>query len=136
MGDRLRRTAVCILFATFVLDCRPSSAHHGTQASYDMSKSVALTGTVTEWRFVNPHAQLYFDVTDDTGRVVHWSGELNSPTSLSRDGWPKDAFKPGDNITLSVHPSKAGTSIGVVDRARPVTVNGRELPASKELPIN
>ena len=130
MGDRVRRTAVCVLLATVVFGWRPLSAHHGTNASYDMSKSVTLTGSVTEWRFVNPHAQLYFDVTDDTGHVVHWAGELNSPTALRRDGWTKEAFKPGDNITLSVHPSLAGTSFGVVDRSKPVIVNGKELPGS------
>ena len=130
MGDRVRRAAVCVLFAIVVFGWHPLSAHHGTQASYDMSKSVTLTGSVTEWKYVNPHAQLYFDVTDDTGRVVHWGGELNSPTALRRDGWTKEAFKPGDSITLSVHPSLAGTSFGVVDRSKPVIVNGKELPGS------
>ena len=132
-GDRVRRTAVCVLLATVVFSWRPLSANHGTTASYDMSTSVTLTGIVTEWRYVNPHAQLYFDVTDGTGHVVSWGGELGSPTSLHRDGWTKEVFEPGDNITLSVHPSKAGTSVGVVDRSKPVIVNGKELPASKEL---
>jgi hypothetical protein len=132
-GDRVRRTAVCVVLATVVFGLRPLSAHHGTTASYDMSTSVTLTGIVTEWRYVNPHAQLYFDVTDGTDHVVSWGGELGSPTTLHRDGWTYQTFKPGDNITLSVHPSKAGTSVGVVDRSKPVIVNGKELPASKEL---
>jgi len=40
--------------------------HHGT-GTYDSTKSVTLTGTVTEFAFTNPHAALYFDVRDDKG---------------------------------------------------------------------
>ena len=130
MGNSGRQTAVCILFVTTVVIWLPLAAHHGTNASYDMSKSVTLTGSVTEWVYANPHAQLYFDVTDNAGNVVHWSGELNSPTSLRRDGWTKEAFKAGDKITVSVHPSRAGTPVGVVDRSKPVIVNGKELPGT------
>src|ERR1700687_5599997 len=93
-----------------------------------MSKSVTLTGTVIEWVWSNPHAQLYFDVTDNAGKIVHWAGEFNSPTTLKREGWTKEVFKPRDKITLSVNPSRAGTPTGVVDRSKPVIVNGKELP--------
>ncbi len=106
----------------------PLFAHHGTGASYDQSKTVTLTGVVTEFVYSNPHAQLYIDVKDNSGKVVHWGGELNSPGNLRRDGWSKTTFKPGDQVTLSVNPSKAGTPIGVVDRSKPVIVNGKELP--------
>jgi Raf kinase inhibitor-like YbhB/YbcL family protein len=128
MANRVQQTAVGVFFMTAVWASVPLIAHHGTNASYDLSQSVTLTGTVTEWVFVNPHAQLYFDVTDNTGKLVHWGGELNSPTNLRRDGWTKEAFKAGDKITLSVNPARAGTPVGVVDRSKPVIVNGKELP--------
>jgi Family of unknown function (DUF6152) len=103
-------------------------AHHGTNASYDPGKSVTLTGTITEWIFSNPHSQLFFDVKDGSGKVVHWGGELQSPANLRKDGWSKTTFKAGDQITLTVHPSRAGTPVGVVDRSKPVVVNGKPLP--------
>ena len=103
-------------------------AHHGTNASYDPNKSVTLTGTVTEWVFSNPHSQLFFDVKDSSGTVVHWGGELQSPGNLRKDGWSKTTFKFGDQITLTVHPSRAGTPVGVVDRSKPVVLNGKPLP--------
>jgi len=106
----------------------PLFAHHGTAASYDSSKSITLTGVVTEFVYSNPHAQLFFDVTDSSGKVVHWGGELNSPGNLRRDGWSKTTFKPRDKVTLNVNPSKAGTPVGNVDRSKPVIVNGKELP--------
>ena len=45
-------------------------AHHGTFVSYDSDHPVTLKGTVTEFRFTNPHMQLYFDVTDEKGNVT------------------------------------------------------------------
>jgi len=119
-------------FAVFVMVSLcvaiPAFSHHGTAASYDMSRSLTLTGVVTEFVYTYPHAQLYIDVKDTSGEVVHWGCELNSPGNLRRDGWNKQTFKAGDQVTLSVNPSKAGTQYGVVDRSKPVTVNGKELP--------
>jgi hypothetical protein len=125
-----QRTKVLVLsvFVGALLSARTLSAHHGTSISYDATKPITLKGTVTEFVFQNPHAQIYFDVKDADGKVVHWGGELNSPGNLRRDGWSKETFKAGDQITLTVHPSRAGTPFGNVDRSKPVILNGKELP--------
>lgn len=68
-------------------------AHHGN-AAYDETKEVTLKGTVTEFDWANPHAQIYFDVKDAKGGVVHWGCETLSPGKLARAGWDKDAVKP------------------------------------------
>jgi hypothetical protein len=101
-------------------------AHHGT-GTYDSTKSVTLTGTVTEFAFTNPHAALYFDVKDETGKIVNWAIEMNSPGVLARAGWTKKMFKYGDQITITVRPSKAGTPVGLINRQKPVIVNGKEV---------
>ena len=87
-----------------------------TNASYDMDKNVTLTGTVTEFVWVNPHCQLYFDVKDDKGDLVHWGGETNSPGVLLRSGWSRKVLKPGDQITITLHPSRGGTAFGVIQK--------------------
>ena len=83
------------------------SAHHGS-ASYDMTKSVALKGTVTDFQFVNPHVLIYIDVKDASGNVAKWAGELTSPNRLSRLGWTKSTLKVGDEVTMEGAPSKSG----------------------------
>ena len=100
--------------------------HHGT-GTYDSTKSVTLTGTVTEFAFTNPHAALYVDVKDEKGNVKNWAVEMNSPGVLSRAGWTKRTFKVGDQITITVRPSKAGTPVGLINRAQPVLVNGKQV---------
>ena len=104
------------LFAGLLLVCCSILAHHGTNASYDQSKTVTMTGTVTEFVWSNPHIQLYFDVKSETGSVVHWGGEGGSPGTLERVGWSRKLLKPGDQITITVHPSKAGTPFGVIEK--------------------
>ena len=108
----------------------PVFAHHGTNISYDHNKPMTLKGTVTEFVWKNPHSQLYFDVKDASGNIVHWAGELNSPGVLTGQGWNRKMFVPGDEITVSVFPSKAGAAVGVVDRSKPIFANGKEVVAA------
>ena len=97
----------------------PAFAHHGTGVSYDASKPVTMKGTVTEFRYANPHPQLYFDVTDDKGTVVHWSGEFYpNPAQLIQGGWGRKrsdaALQFGTKVTITVAPSRAGTPVGAI----------------------
>ena len=41
--------------------CGSLMAHHGTNASYQLDKTITVNGTVTEFDFAYPHVQLYFD---------------------------------------------------------------------------
>jgi Family of unknown function (DUF6152) len=122
-----------VLSALIVLLVVSSSllAHHGTAVSYDQNKSVTLTGTLTKFSWTNPHCYVELDVKNSSGQVVHWAGEMNSPGVLKVAGWTRETIKAGDQVTLSVHPAKAGTPVGVVDRGKPIIANGKEiLPAS------
>ena len=75
-------------------------AHHGT-AAYDTKNTVTVKATMTDFRFINPHVQLYFDVKNEKGETEHWQAELTAPNKLSRAGWDKHTLKPGDSITAS-----------------------------------
>jgi hypothetical protein len=94
-------------------------AHHGTNISYDRSKAWTAKAVVTEFKYANPHAQLYFDVTDDKGAVVHWSAELlPNPAELIRNGWTRkrsvEALAPGTRVVVTVAPSRAGGTSGLL----------------------
>lgn len=97
----------------------PLSAHHGTGVSYDASKPVTVQGVVTEFRYANPHPQLFFDVTDEKGNVVHWSGEFYpNPAQLVQVGWGRKrseaALAPGTKITVTLAPARAGGPVGAL----------------------
>jgi hypothetical protein len=100
-----------------LLIATPLFAHHGTNISYDHTKPVTLTGTVTEFVWQNPHSQIYFDVKDAAGKVEHWAGELNSPGVLARsEKWTRKTLRTGDQITVTLFKSFAGTPVGVVNK--------------------
>jgi hypothetical protein len=112
----------------------PLLAHHGV-AAYDMTKVVTLKGTVTQWAWSNPHCVLMFDVRDDGGQVAHWSAETENPSSMIHQGWTRESFKPGDQITITVYQAKNGKPIGRI--AGVVLSNGQRLPGrGLQGPIN
>jgi hypothetical protein len=80
-------------------------AHHGT-AAYDTKNIVTVKGTMTEFRFINPHVQLFFEVKNDKGEIEKWQAELTAPNKLSRAGWDKHTLNPGDAVTASGYISK------------------------------
>ena len=98
--------SVC-LAAVLALTGSPSFAHHGT-AAFDTTKMVTVTAKMTDFQFINPHVQLYFDVKNDKGEIEHWQGELTAPNKLARAGWTKHTLKPGDQVTVTGYLLKAG----------------------------
>jgi hypothetical protein len=103
MRAKISLAAICSV--AFLVVAGPALAHHGT-ASYDTGKVVTVKATMTEFRFINPHVQLYFDVKNDKGETEKWQAELTAPNKLSRAGWDKHTLKPGDSITASGYVSK------------------------------
>ena len=93
-------------------------AHHGA-ASFDTEKEVTLKGPVTEWLWANPHCFLKVDAKDDTGEVRTWNVEFGNPTDISTQGYRRNTFKPGDQVTVVVQPVKSGAPVG---RVRSVTL--------------
>lgn len=91
----------------------PVFAHHGN-ASYDVGKTLSVTGVVTQWLWSNPHCLLKLDAKDDQGEVVHWVAEAGNPVDMLRAGWNANTIKPGDQITVDLTPSKNGVPVGRV----------------------
>jgi hypothetical protein len=102
-GKRLILLAGAILLA----GSAPALAHHGT-AAFDTDRMVTVKGTITDFQYVNPHAQVYFTVKNDKGEDEAWQGELTAPNKLSRAGWSKRTLNPGDSVTVSGNPAKNG----------------------------
>src|SRR5580692_2658418 len=104
-----KQYVVLFVSAIVLLLAGPACAHHGA-AGYETSQ-VTVKGTIVEFDFINPHCQLFLDVTDDAGKIVKWNGEFTNPGTLHRRGWTKEMFKPGDSITLIGNRAKNGADV-------------------------
>ena len=120
-----RRITLGVLIGT-ALASAPLAAHHGTGASYYQDRTLEIKGTVTEFLWRNPHSALFIDVTAGEFKGKNYAVELNSPGVMTRQGWTKKQFAPGDTIIINVHPSKAGAAVGECLSCT-VTVNGKEI---------
>ena len=118
------KLSICFLLVAALLSISGLTfAHHGSAVSYNMSKSVSMEGTVTEFQWRNPHVYVMYDVKDAQGKVVNWGAETHSPIVCEeQDGWTKSTLKPGDKITITVFPSKIGTARGLLAK---IALNGK-----------
>lgn len=86
----------------------PAHSHHSPESHYVVSELVTVTGVVTKFRLINPHARIYFDVTAADGEVQHWFAEGNASAILRRRGWNRDTLQPGDVIEITGNPARDG----------------------------
>ena len=98
----------------------PAVAHHST-AAFDTTQVVKIEGTITQFRWINPHASIKID-----GGAGHglWTIEMTAPNVLINDGWTRDALQVGDKVTIYANPlrnsvtlndgSTGGLYVGVV----------------------
>ena len=94
-------------------------AHHGSAAWG--TTEITLKGTVVDYVWRNPHVLLIWNSTDDSGKVVRWTGEVASPESMmADDSWTKETFKPGDELVLIVRRAKSGAPNTVIDQIKKV----------------
>lgn len=82
--------------AAAILAATPLAAHHSFAVYFDSDDRVTLAGTVTAFRFTNPHGTLVLDVGG-----TEWRAETNAPVVLQRRGWRRDSLRPGDRVTIS-----------------------------------
>lgn len=125
--ERLART---LFWAALLAPAGALWAHHGNSA-YDETARVPIKGTVIEFIWTNPHSQIYVDVKDGAGKVVHWGIETNSPGILTRAGWTRRSLKAGDEVTIILCPAKNGQPVAYIGSGDPGTkvifADGREL---------
>ena len=93
----------------------PALAHHSNSA-FQVDKVIELKGTVSSWKWVNPHVWIGLTVDDGKGGKVEWEIEGRPPGVLSRAGWSRTVLKVGDTITVHCSPAKDGTHVGLVAR--------------------
>ena len=118
-----RLLAVLVAAGALLTVAVPTLAHH-SEAMYDSTREITVTGTVTEFRLTNPHITILFDVKPDQGDIQHWSAIGENPVVLRRQGWNRNTIKPKDQIAISGHRAKDGRPLMTTEK---MVINGKEL---------
>ena len=86
---------------------------------------MTISGVVTKFKWINPHAWLYIDSKDQRGKAIKWSFEMGSPGGMSARGWKQTDVKVGDQVTVEGYGSKNHSNVA---NAGTVTLpDGRKL---------
>ena len=100
----------------------PALAHH-SHAMFDHTKEASVVGTVTNFDYRNPHVGLYLDV-ENAGKKVNYWVEMSNVQNMIRRGIGHGTFKPGDKVTVTLHPLKDGRPGG--NYIKVVAADGKE----------
>jgi Family of unknown function (DUF6152) len=90
----------------------PASAHHSFNM-FALDQNVTVSGTVKDYQFKMPHVWFYMIVPTKEG-TEEWGFECHSPNLVARKGWNLNTLKPGDKITVMMHPMRDGSKAGSV----------------------
>ena len=86
-----------------------ASGHHAFSPVYDEKRLITVVGVATQFKFVNPHAMMFMDVTDESGKVVKWVVEFAGNLNLSEVGWTAESIKSGESVTVTGNPTHTGS---------------------------
>ena len=67
---------------------------------------MTLQGDVVEFVYRAPHAWLYIQAADPSGRPQRYGAEWASPSRLERDGVEKGTFQYGDQVSITGAPGR------------------------------
>ncbi len=85
----------------------PVTAHHSQiEFNLDPAAIQTISGTATQYDFVNPHVYLYLETAEADGSTALWELEASSTPNLIRRGWSGDSVTLGEELTIDIHPAK------------------------------
>jgi hypothetical protein len=113
-----------------------SLAHHSF-AMYDQEEVRTLTGRLTRYIPGANHAQLLFELLDESGQPVLdangkpllWGAETGPAARIARQGVTPDNFPVGSIISLQLNPLRDGRPFGAMPNGTPLINCGMSLPA-------
>jgi hypothetical protein len=132
--DSLRETANTIHeladhFEARLRDANVVAEENKYFARFDAEKTIRLSGTVKEFQFRAPRAEIILNVVNGGTQPAIWMIEMNSPSGLSRIGWTSKTLTPGMSIALTIHPLRNGSNGGQFSTA--TLPDGRQMDGGR-----
>jgi hypothetical protein len=134
INGRCVATLAGLAFATMAAES--ASAHHSF-AMYDQSKTETMTGKLTRFIPGANHAQLIFEIIDDSGKAklgddgkpVVWGIELGPAAAIAQQGVTVESFPLGTVLTVTLNPLRNGKNFGAMASGARLIKCGDAIPA-------
>ena len=97
---------VAIASSTLLSLSLPADAHHSA-AAFDTQQEVRTTGTVTAYRFANPHVYISVQVRKADGTPVVLEVEAGAASVLNGLGFARNSLAVGDVVTIVGNPARS-----------------------------
>ena len=85
---------------------RQTAAHHATATEYEVSKTVALKGTIARVDWANPHIHVLLEVKSNRDVVRLWDVEFPAPGAAIVAGLSKEVLARGVVLSFEGYPGK------------------------------
>src|SRR5215831_5587061 len=102
----MNKTAQLLLaFSISIAFAAPVLAHHSA-AAFDTQQEIKVSGTVTEYKFRNPHVYMSLQVKKADGSTSLMEVEAGAASVLNPLGFNKDSVAVGDVVTITGNPAR------------------------------
>ena len=130
-----RLALACFVFLTVA---RSAPAHHSA-AAFDTQRETKATGTITEYRYRNPHVYITLQVKSPDGSTVAVEVEVGAASVLNGLGFNRDSVAVGDVVTIVGNPARNNSGRLILGRELykrdgtyyPLNINSRSVYAAK-----
>ncbi|MEM7100768.1 MAG: DUF6152 family protein [Pseudomonadota bacterium] len=113
----MKKLLAIVGVSTCLLSSTQSWSHHAFGAEFDPNRPLVLRGPVVKVEWVNPHAWIHLEHTNEDGTKEVWMVEGGTPNTLLRRGLNRKSLVPGTVIVVDGYQSK--------DRSK--RANGRDV---------
>ena len=103
--------SVLVVGIASLLIAQPGLGHHSGEM-FEREKAITLSGTVKEFRYINPHSWLIVDIENEDGSTTTWGFEAEGPQDLMQGGVRKSDLPPGARVTVTARPMRDGRPAG------------------------
>lgn len=100
------KLSVLISLVTTLAVSGLAGAHHSA-SMFDPKQTITMQATVKELQWTQPHSWLQVIAKDDKGATKEWALEIGI-MAKKEEGWHRKALKPGDKVTVVIHPLRDG----------------------------
>lgn len=112
MGFKYGNLLMTGLIAGIVSLVAASASAHHSEAAFDRTNPIIVTGDVTKFLWANPHVWIHLNVPNNKGSYDQWVLEGPPIAMMTRNGWNGKSVRPGENVRLLVAPYRDGSKRG------------------------